>query len=92
VQVLEDSIYLTDGKYWTSEGVTAGIDMAIKMISDDLGKSAGLSVARSLVTYLVRPGGQSQFSETLTLQSSDNIGRFDNLKICAIKNWLIVLV
>lgn len=79
VLVEEDSIYTTDGKFWTSAGVTAGIDMAIKMISDDLGNEAGLSIARSLVTYLVRPGGQSQFSQTLALQSSDNSGRFDGL-------------
>jgi len=79
VQVEEDCIYVTDGKFWSSAGVTAGVDMAIKMISDDLGKDVGLAIAKSLVAYLVRPGGQSQFSETLTLQLSDNSGRFDEL-------------
>jgi len=79
ISVAEDSIYVTDGKYWTSAGVTAGIDMAIKMISNDLGKTTGLSIARSLVTYLVRPGGQSQFSESLSLQLSDSAGRFEDI-------------
>jgi len=79
VKVEEDRIYVNDGKLWTSAGVTAGIDMAIRMVSDDFGHSSGLSIARSLVTFLVRPGGQSQFSQPLTLQSSDSSGRFDQL-------------
>ena len=79
LQVEDDRIYINDEKFWTSAGVTAGIDMAIKMVSIDLNNDAALSVARSLVTYLVRPGGQSQFSRTLTLQSSDSSGRFDEL-------------
>lgn len=79
VQVADDSIYVNDGKFWTSAGVTAGIDMAIKMISEDFGRHTGLSIARSLVTYFVRPGGQSQFSEPLAQQLTDTKGRFDNL-------------
>ena len=53
--------------------------MAIAMVSDDLGRSTALSLARSLVTYIVRPGGQSQFSEALELQAADGAGRFDEL-------------
>lgn len=79
VAVEENSIFLNDGDVWTSAGVTAGIDMAIAMVSDDLGRTSALSLARSLVTYLVRPGGQSQFSEALELQVADGAGRFDEL-------------
>ncbi len=79
LRVEKDRIYIADGKYWRSAGVTAGIDMAIKMVSNDLTTNVGLSIARSLVTYFVRPGGQSQFSQTLALQSTDNTGRFDEL-------------
>ncbi len=79
IDVLPDAIYLNDGKYWTSAGVTAGIDMAIQLVAHDLGKAVGVSIAKSLVTYVVRPGGQSQFSQALALQSSDSAGRFDAL-------------
>jgi len=79
LKVKADSIFSNDGIYWTSAGVTAGIDMSLKMISDDLGRTAALELARSLVTFLVRPGGQSQFSQLLSLQSSDSTGRFDEL-------------
>jgi len=87
VRVEPDHIFLNDGKFWTSAGVTSGIDMAIKMVSDDHGRSTALNVARSLVTYLVRPGGQNQFSHSLNLQTADGGGRFDELHIW-IKNNL----
>ena len=79
VCVEKNPIFLNDHDIWTSAGVTAGIDMAIAMVSDDLGRSTALSLARSLVTYIVRPGGQSQFSEALELQAADGAGRFDEL-------------
>lgn len=79
IRVEANPIFINDENLWTSAGVTAGIDMTIKMISQDLGRSAGLSLARSLVTYLVRPGGQSQFSDVLALQSADTSGRFEEL-------------
>jgi len=84
VSVEADPIFVKDDKFWTSAGVTAGIDMAIAMITEDLGRSAATSLARSLVTYHIRPGGQSQFSEALSLQSEDGNGRFDELH-----NWII---
>jgi len=57
-----DPIYLRDGKYWTSAGVTAGIDLALAMVEDDLGGEVAQTVARWLVMFLHRPGGQTQFA------------------------------
>jgi transcriptional regulator GlxA family with amidase domain len=72
-------IFICDWNIWTSAGVTAGLDMAFAMISEDSGRATALSLARALVTYFVRSGGQSQFSETLALQTSDTGARFDEL-------------
>lgn len=58
-----DALFVQDGPYHTSAGVTAGIDLALSLIEDDLGSEIALAVARELVTYLERPGGQQQFSE-----------------------------
>jgi transcriptional regulator GlxA family with amidase domain len=79
ITVESEPIFINDGNIWTSAGVTAGLDMALAMICDDLGRSAALYLARSLVTYVVRPGGQSQFSEALKVQIADGNGRFDSL-------------
>jgi len=79
VTVESNPIYVKDNDTWSSAGVTAGLDMALAMISEDLGRQAALTLARSLVTYLIRPGSQSQFSEALNVQVSDNVGRFDML-------------
>ena len=57
-----DPIYLADGGLWTSAGVTAGIDLALALVEDDCGPTVAQIVARHLVVYLRRPGGQSQFS------------------------------
>jgi len=86
VNVDANKIYVNDRNLWTSAGVTAGIDMAIAMIAQDLGRTASLALAKSLVTYLVRPGGQSQFSQTLTMQFDDTTGRFDELHLWIEKN------
>ncbi|MCV0425474.1 MAG: DJ-1/PfpI family protein [Roseibium sp.] len=74
-----DPIYVNDGDVWSSAGVTAGIDMSLAMLAEDCGKPISLAVARSLVTYMVRPGGQSQFSAVLSNQTKDTLGRFDDL-------------
>lgn len=79
ISVEPDPIFVQDGSIWTSAGVTTGLDMALEMIAEDLGRPAALSLARSLVTYMVRPGGQSQFSESLKLQTADEGGRFEKL-------------
>jgi transcriptional regulator GlxA family with amidase domain len=68
IAVRTNAIYVRDGKYHTSAGVTAGIDMALAMVEEDWGRTAALSVARILVMFLNRPGGQSQFSEYLAAQ------------------------
>jgi transcriptional regulator GlxA family with amidase domain len=59
--------------------VSAGIDMALAMVEEDIGHAAALDVARLLVLFLKRPGGQSQFSVELRRQTSDARGRFDGL-------------
>ena len=63
-----DALFLKDGPFYTSAGVTAGIDLALALIEEDLGAPAALAVARELVVYLKRPGGQEQFSEPLQFQ------------------------
>jgi len=71
VAVEPDSIFVRDGDLWTSAGVTAGIDLALAMVEDDLGRDVALEVARRLVVFLKRPGGQSQFSAQLAGQFAD---------------------
>ena len=57
-----DPIYIRDGKYWSSAGVTAGIDLAVALVQEDLGVDVAQTVARWLVMFLHRPGGQTQFA------------------------------
>ena len=77
VTVERDPIFVRDGNVWTSAGVTAGVDLALALVEEDLGRRASLAIARQLVVFLKRPGGQSQFSAALVLQSQDR--RFDTL-------------
>lgn len=79
VQVEPDRIYVKDGNTWTSAGVSAGIDMSLAMVAEDSGRKIAVKLAQSMVVYMVRPGGQSQFSPALLSQSSDADGRFDRL-------------
>ncbi len=62
LEVDADAIYRNDGPYWTSAGVTAGIDLALALVEDDLGVEVAQTVARWLVMFLHRPGGQTQFA------------------------------
>lgn len=71
VQVDPDPIFVRDGPVWTSAGVTAGIDLALALLEQDLGRELSLAVARYLVVFLRRPGGQAQFSTALSLQMAD---------------------
>jgi len=71
VEVDPDRIYVRDGNVWTSAGVTAGIDLALALVEDDHGREAALEVARWLVVFARRPGGQSQFSAPLAAQSAE---------------------
>jgi len=74
VKVEEDRIFIIDGPVWTSAGMTAGIDLALAMIENDLGAHVARAVAKHLVVYHRRTGGQSQFSALLELEpKSDRI-------------------
>ena len=62
LEVDPDPIYVRDGKYWSSAGVTAGMDLSLALVQDDLGVEVAQTVARSMVMFLHRPGGQTQFA------------------------------
>ena len=72
VTVEPDPIFVHDGPMWSSAGVTAGIDLSLALVEEDLGRAIALGVARYLVMFLKRPGGQAQFSAALSLQSTDD--------------------
>ncbi|MEL7428603.1 MAG: helix-turn-helix domain-containing protein [Pseudomonadota bacterium] len=74
-----DRIFIQQGNVWTSAGVTAGLDMALAMIAEDSGRKVAVSLAREMVAYMVRPGGQTQFSTILKSQVNDVSGTFDEL-------------
>jgi transcriptional regulator GlxA family with amidase domain len=81
VRVESDPIFVRDGPVWTSAGVTAGIDLALALVEEDLGRSVALAVARYLVVFLKRPGGQAQFSAALSLQTAED-------KFGALHDWI----
>lgn len=72
-----DRIYTRDGKIWTSAGITAGIDLSLALIADDLGEEVARKAAQELVVFHRRPGGQSQFSALLDIERTE--GRFTSL-------------
>jgi transcriptional regulator GlxA family with amidase domain len=74
VRLDADRIFVKSGKLWTSAGITAGIDLALAMIGEDVGESIARRTAQQLVVYHRRPGGQSQFSALLELGAAQ--GRF----------------
>ncbi|KOG54539.1 AraC family transcriptional regulator [Streptomyces griseoflavus] len=71
VRVDPEPIYVRDGDVATSAGVTAGIDLALALVEEDLGRDLALAVARHLVVFLRRPGNQTQFSAQLAAQTAD---------------------
>ena len=71
IAVDPDPIYIRDGNTYTTAGITAGMDLALALVEEDLGSPMALKVAREMVLYLRRAGGQSQFSTALSLQASD---------------------
>jgi len=76
IKVDVDAIFINDGHLWTSAGITAGIDLALALIEHDLGSTIAKTIARDMVVYYRRPGGQSQFSTLLDLDpGSPRIGR-----------------
>jgi transcriptional regulator GlxA family with amidase domain len=86
IRVEPDAIFVRDGRVWSSAGVSAGIDLALAMVEEDFGHTTALDVARRLVVFLKRPGGQSQFSTVLAAQASDVEGRFSELHAWIIEN------
>lgn len=83
IAVDADAIYVRDGHFWTSAGVTAGIDLALAVVEEDFGHALALEVARDLVMYLKRPGGQSQFSVPLATQTTAHVG------VQAVQQWVL---
>lgn len=83
LKVNSDALYVNDGKLWSSAGVTAGIDLALELVSQDHGQAVATAVARQLVVYMRRTGSQKQFSEPLKLQSV-NAG-----KIAPVLDWIL---
>jgi transcriptional regulator GlxA family with amidase domain len=81
VRVESDPIFVRDGPVWSSAGVTAGIDLALALVEEDLGPTLALAVARYLVVFMKRPGGQAQFSTALSLQTADD-------KFGALHEWI----
>jgi transcriptional regulator GlxA family with amidase domain len=79
ISIEPDAIYTKDGKYWSSAGITAGIDLTLALIEEDLGKQLAMTVAKSMVVYFKRPGGQSQFSQMLLAQTKTKENKIDGL-------------
>lgn len=91
LKVEEDRIFIIDGQTWTSAGMTAGIDLALAMVEKDLGAEVARNVARKLVVYHRRAGGQSQFSALLELEpKSDRIQKVLDYAKKNLKNALSV--
>ncbi|KXF74799.1 AraC family transcriptional regulator [Paramesorhizobium deserti] len=84
VRLEQDPIFVCDGTVWTSAGITAGIDLTLNLVEADLGRSIATAVARHLVVYLRRPGGQAQFSTALSLQGGES--GFDRLHAWILEN------
>lgn len=80
IRLKPDALYVQDGKFYTSAGVTAGIDLALALIEEDHGPAAALAVAREMVVYFMRPGGQNQFSDLLRFQAAVS-NRFADLVV-----------
>jgi transcriptional regulator GlxA family with amidase domain len=83
VNVDPDPIYIRDGDTYTTAGVTAGMDLALALVEQDLGSEMALAVAREMVLYLRRAGGQSQFSTALALQAADR------KQIADVRTWAL---
>ena len=98
LQVDDNAIFIRQNRFYTSAGVSAGIDLSLALIEEDFGGRLALSVARELVVYLKRPGGQEQYSEPLKFQTgaTDRMGELvtwmtghltEDLTIEALADW-----
>ncbi|MHC6225140.1 GlxA family transcriptional regulator [Pseudomonas sp. X10] len=85
IEVDNESIFVQQGSVWTSAGVSAGIDLALALVEADCGRDVAMQVARELVVFLKRPGGQAQFSELLKSQGEDS-AEFDDLHLWLTQN------
>jgi len=81
IKVERDAIFIEDGGLWSSAGISAGIDLALAMVEQDFGRELALMVARRLVVFLQRSGGQSQFSMPLAAQLADG-------RLAALPGWV----
>ena len=79
IKVERDPIWIRDGGIWTSAGISAGVDLTLALIEEDLGIEVALQAARELVVFFKRPGGQSQFSTLLSGQIADAKGPLKDL-------------
>ncbi len=86
VQVQRDAIFVNEGNIWTCGGVTSGIDMALAMVAEDHGKAVAMLVARGMVVYMVRPGGQNQFSAPLQMQDAEASSVLEELAVWVREN------
>jgi len=76
LKVEESAIFLKDGKFYTSAGATAGIDLSLALIDEDFGQEVALRVARRLLVYLARDGGQEQYSEPARFDVDNEASRY----------------
>jgi transcriptional regulator GlxA family with amidase domain len=72
VRVVDEGIYINDGRIWTSAGITAGIDLALALVEEDHGHAVAMSVAKELLLFLRRSGRQAQFSDLLRRQERES--------------------
>jgi transcriptional regulator GlxA family with amidase domain len=84
-RVLNDDIFLRTGRVWTSAGITAGIDLMLALVEEDHGHDVAMMVAKSLVLFLRRSGGQAQFSQVLQRQEGEP-GRLHDLSAFALEH------
>lgn len=84
VEVDADPIFIREGDVWTGAGISACLDLSLALIADDLGEAVALRVARQLVMYLKRPGGQSQFS--VPLEQVSTTRRIEDLRHHVLRN------
>ncbi len=82
LKVERDPIFIKEGKFYTSAGVTAGIDLSLALVEEDLGHAVAASIARTLVLFLRRPGGQAQYSTLLAQQEG-----IENVRMRDLPAW-----
>jgi transcriptional regulator GlxA family with amidase domain len=88
VLVEPDAIYVADPPLYSSAGITAAIDLSLALVEVDLGQALALQVARNLVLYLRRPGGQSQYSAGLRAQTQAGTAGKTGQRLAALRTWM----